>query len=582
MTDPGPIQWPRRRVLKYLAVAGFGTVAFRRALVAVAAGQTQITSEMIDRAEWVAGIDFDEHERELMVEGVNELLEDYAKLRAVPLANDVAPAVVFEVLGARVSEDAEGRSGLRLREDPPPARPGDDTDLAFAGVGDLARLLRSRQVSSLELTRLYLERLRRYDPELHCVITLTEELALAQAERADRELAAGRWRGPLHGVPWGAKDLLAVPGYRTTWGARPYENQVLERRSTIAARLEAAGAVLLAKLSVGALAWGDVWFGETTRNPWKPEQGSSGSSAGPGSATAAGLVGFAIGTETWGSIVSPSTRCGVTGLRPTFGRVSRYGTMSLSWSMDKAGPMARTVEDCAIVLDAIHGADGLDPTAVSRPFAWPLERDVRTVRVGWVPELFERDRAAEAESQEEQARAREWQKLDLATLEVLREIGFELIPLELPGTLPVDALPLILTAEAAAAFDDLTRSGRDDLLVRQIAEAWPNVFRQGQLITAVEYLRANRIRRQLMERMEERMSGVDVYLTPTFGGNNLLLTNLTGHPQVVLPNGFRESDGTPTSITFTGRLWGETALLAVAQAYQQATAFQLERPPVGA
>jgi Asp-tRNA(Asn)/Glu-tRNA(Gln) amidotransferase A subunit family amidase len=413
------------------------------------------------------------------------------------------------------------------------------------------------------------------------VITRTEDLALEQAERADRELAAGIYRGPLHGVPWGAKDLLAVPPYRTTWGAKPYEDQTREEQATVVSRLAGSGAVLAAKLTLGALAWGERWYGGMTKNPWNTEQGSSGSSAGPASATAAGLVGFALGSETWGSIVSPCTRCGVTGLRPTFGRVSRYGAMALSWSMDKLGPIARSVEDCALVFDVIRGQDWLDPTVVDRPFHWPLNRDVRSLRVGYVEELFDRDRTVGVEDEQEKAILEEWQRYDERTLKTLDEMGLDLVPMQLPKDHPIEPLSFILTAEAATAFDALTRSGRDDLLVRQIANAWPNVFRQGQFIPAVEYIRANRIRWQLLREMEETLRRVDVYVCPSFGGDNLLLTNLTGHPAVVLPNGFRSSDGTPTSITFNGRLYGEAEVLAVAHAYQQATDFHLKRPPVG-
>jgi Asp-tRNA(Asn)/Glu-tRNA(Gln) amidotransferase A subunit family amidase len=444
-------------------------------------------------------------------------------------------------------------------------------------VSELSVLLRRGEVTSVELTRLYLERLERYDPVLHCVITMTSEMALEQADLADRELAAGRYRGPLHGVPWGAKDLIAVPGYRTTWGAKPFEDQVRDETATVAARLREAGAPLLAKLSVGALAWGDVWFGGMTRNPWNPEQGSSGSSAGPAAATVAGLVGFSIGTETLGSIVSPCTRCGASGLRPTFGSVSRYGTMALSWSMDKIGPIARSVEDCALVFGAIHGADGLDPTAVDRPFHWPPRRDPRALRVGYLESAFAEDRAAQAEDESDRAALREWQENDLATLAALRGIGIDLVPMELPDGFPVDALLLTLTAEAATAFDELTRSGKDDLLVRQVRNAWPNVFRQGQLIPAVEYIRANRVRTLLMEAMRRWTREVDVWVSPSYGGDNLLLTNLTGHPAVVLPNGFR-SDGTPTSITFMADLYREEDALSVAHAYQQATDFHLRRP----
>jgi Asp-tRNA(Asn)/Glu-tRNA(Gln) amidotransferase A subunit family amidase len=417
---------------------------------------------------------------------------------------------------------------------------------------------------------MYLVRLERLDPKLESVITLTKELALEQAARADREIAAGRYRGPLHGIPWGAKDLLSTEGYPTTWGAKSHEDQLIDENATVVERLEEAGAVLVAKLSLGALAWGDVWFGGRTRNPWNLEQGSSGSSAGPAAATAAGLVGFSIGSETWGSIVSPSTRCGVTGLRPTFGRVSRHGAMALSWTMDKLGPICRSVEDCALVLEAIHGPDGRDATAVDLPFAWDAGIDATRLRLGYVKSLFE------APLDEEDESAAEVREHDLATLEKLREIGFDLVPIELPD-LPVESLAFILSAEAAAAFDDLTRSGRDDLLVRQVRYAWPNVFRQARMIPAVEYIQANRVRTILIQRLAAILEAIDVYVVPSYGGDHLLMTNLTGHPAVVLPNGFKE-DGTPTSITFMGRMFGEAELLAVAKAYQDATPFHTKYP----
>jgi Asp-tRNA(Asn)/Glu-tRNA(Gln) amidotransferase A subunit family amidase len=573
-------RWPRRRILQLLTAAGVGNAVFARAFAALAEEAPRVTAAMIERAEWIAGVELTPEERELMLEGVNELVAAYETNRLVEIDNGVAPALVFQPVTPR--PHVEPVEAVPTTAGTEPGRPESDVDLAFAPVSQLAALLRTRQVSAVELTRLYLERLERLDPRLRCVITLTPELALEQAERADREIAHGRYRGPLHGVPWGAKDLLAVPGYPTTWGAMPYKDQVRPDKATVVSRLEDAGAVLAAKLTLGALAWGDVWFGGTTKSPWNLEQGSSGSSAGSASAVAAGLVGFAIGTETWGSIVSPATRCGATGLRPTFGRVSRHGAMALSWSMDKIGPLARSVEDCALVFAAVAGADGLDDAAVDGPFRWPWGRDLRTIRVGYAAALFEEDRAAAVEGEEEKALAREWQELDLRTLEVLRSLGIEPVPISLPERYPVESLSFILTAEAACAFDELTRSGRDDLLVRQVARAWPNEFRQGQTIPAVEYLRANRIRSLLMREMEERLAGVDVYVAPSYGGDNLLLTNLTGHPAVVLPNGFRAGDGTPTSITFMGRLHGESALLAVAHAYQQATDFHLRRPPMAA
>jgi Asp-tRNA(Asn)/Glu-tRNA(Gln) amidotransferase A subunit family amidase len=425
----------------------------------------------------------------------------------------------------------------------------------------LGALLRAGQVTSLELTEMYLRRLKRYDPLLRCVVTLTEERALAQARQMDAELAAGHDRGPLHGIPWGAKDLLAVRGAPTTWGATPYRDQVIDQDATVVGRLDAAGAVLLAKLSVGALAWGDVWFGGMTRNPWNPEEGSSGSSAGSAAAVAAGLVGFAIGTETYGSIISPATRCGVSGLRPTFGRVSRHGCMALSWTLDKIGPLARTVDDCALVFAAILGPDGQDGTVVDAPFAWNPAISLADLRIGYVEADFAEERDNKAN--------------DDAVLDVLRNLGATLVPITLPEY-PVDALAFILEAEAAAAFDDLTRSDRDDLLERQGKDTWPNVFRTARLIPAVEYIQAQRVRTLVMRAMADLMAGIDVYLAPSLS-RNLLLTNLTGHPAVVVPNGFTAA-GTPTSITFTGRLYAEATVLAVARAYQQATEWHLRQP----
>jgi Asp-tRNA(Asn)/Glu-tRNA(Gln) amidotransferase A subunit family amidase len=469
------------------------------------------------------------------------------------LPNHVPPAISFDPAPWLPPAEEPVRRAVEPIEQAAPKRPDSSDDLAFLPLTALAALLRSRQLSSVDLTRLYLDRLKKYNPVLHCVVTLTDELALKQAEQADREIAAGRYRGPLHGVPWGAKDLIAYPGFKTTWGAKPYQDQSLDTKATVARRLEDAGAVLVAKTTLGALAMGDQWFGGMTRNPWNPKQGSSGSSAGSASATAAGLVGFAIGSETLGSIVSPCTRCGATGLRPTFGRVSRSGCMALSWSMDKLGPIARSVEDCALVFGAIHGFDGLDPSAVDRPFAWPPRRDLRSLTVGYF----------EAGKDREEVR-------------VLRDLGVKLVPIKLPGTYPVAAMRLILGTEAATAFDDITRQG-----VTEGLNSWPATFRQGQFVPAVEYLRANRIRSLVMREMDDVMKAVDLYVNPS-PNYDLLLTNLTGHPTVVLPNGFRKAGDaeTPTSITFTGRLYGETELLAVAHAYQQATGHHLRHPPM--
>lgn len=556
----------RRRFVTLLSAAG-------AALPAVLGGQETekkdaITTKAVAEAERLSGLEFSEPERGMMLEGLEELKGRYRDIRAVPLDNAVPPAVRFDpVLPGTVFD--LGRADFRLSEQPAAEVPQDLEELAFLPLTQLARLLRERKVSSVALTRMYLGRLRRLDPVLHAVISYTEERALERAERADREIAAGRSRGPLHGVPWGAKDLLATKGYRTTWGSVPFKEQVIDYDATVVEKLDEAGAVLIAKLTLGELARGDVWFGGMTRNPWNLEQGSSGSSAGPAAAAVAGGVGFSIGSETLGSIVSPCTRTGATGLRPTFGRVSRQGAMALSWTMDKLGPICRTVEDCAAVFNAIYGPDGRDGTVVDLPFSWDPGLDVRQLRIGYVKSLFEEK---PEEGQEE------WHALDLATLEALRGLGIDLKAVELPvKDIPVDALRVILAAETAAAFDELTRSGKDDLMVRQVAQAWPNSFRQGQTVPAVAYIQANRVRTLAMREMAKLMAGIDVYVSPTYGGDNLVLTNLTGHPQVVVPNGFRK-DGTPTSITFTGQLFGEGKLLAVAKAYQDATGFHQRHP----
>lgn len=568
----------RRRALVALATAAAGSAVFGRALASVAQGAPEVTDAMIREASWISGVPLDDEKRKLIANGLKQLQEGFAAMRAVALDNAVPPALVFDATPG-ASAAAEPGAGATAWSPRAGSRPRSDEDVAYAPVATLAGLLKSRKISSTELTKLYLARLKRFDPKLLCAITITEELALKQAEAADRELSKGTWRGPLHGIPWGAKDLIAVPGYPTTWGSVPFRTQVRPEKAAVVERLERAGAVLVAKTTVGELAWGDVWFGGMTRNPWKVDQGSSGSSAGSSSAVAAGLVGFAIGTETWGSIVSPCTRCGVSGLRPTFGRVGRSGVMALSWSMDKLGPIARSVEDLALVFAAIHGADAGDAASVTRPFSWPPRRDPKSIRVGFVRSLFDFDYTKWGEDDDERRQLAEWKEFDQRSLKTLTTLGYELVPVELPETVPVNPLQVILTAEAATAFDDLTRSGRDGELVRQVEQAWPNVFRQGQFVPAVEYLRANRIRSLLLRSMEEVFRKVDVYVVPSFGGDNLLRTNLTGHPAVVVPNGFRSSDGTPTSLTFQGPLHGDDLVLAVALAYQQATDFHRQRPP---
>lgn len=523
----------------------------------------KIKTSHIENAETIIGIEFTPSERDSMLEDLNYNLKLYEDLRQLPVDNSVPPALIFNPLPPGFKPDT-GQKPLLYSPIGEVNRPENLEDLAFYSVRELAELIKTRKVTSTELTALCLNRLKKYDPQLHCVITLTEELALKQAARADSEIAAGNYRGPLHGIPYGAKDLLAVRGYKTTWGAMPYKDQMLDYNATVIKKLEEAGAVLVAKLSMGALAWGDVWYADTTRNPWNPEKGSSGSSAGSASAVSAGLVPFAIGTETWGSIVSPSTVCGTTGLRPTYGRVSRAGAMALGWTMDKIGPICRTVEDCAVVFDDIRGSNSLDLSVIDAAFNYNYDIDLKNLRIGYLKEDFEKDTLFAYQNQ--------------TTLDKLREMGVELIEIKLPD-LPIDPMQIILSAEAAAAFDDLTRSDRDDLLVRQIKNAWPNSFRVSRFIPAAEYIQANRIRTMLIAQMAELMADIDVYISPSWEGDNLLLTNLSGHPCVVLPNGF-DDEGEPTSITFIGRLFDEATMLAVAKVYQDATDFHKKHPPL--
>ena len=510
--------------------------------------------------ENLAGLEFTQTERDTFLQTLSILKGRYDTLRTVKIPNDVPLPLYFDprIIG---QETPKGRERYRFQEFPT-RRPENIEDCAFYTIGQLAHLIRTKQVTSMELTQMYIERLKRHGPTLECVVTLTEDLALEQASRADVEIKKGRYLGPLHGIPYGAKDLLAVKGYKTTWGAMTHKDQEINATATVIKKLEEAGAVLVAKLSLGALAWGDVWYGGKTRNPWNTEQGSSGSSAGPGSATAAGLVGFSIGSETWGSIVSPSTRNGVTGLRPTFGTVSKAGAMALSWSMDKLGPMCRSVDDCALIYSVMKGSDGLDLSVVDVPFQVPTKKELGSLRIGYIESAFKDTNTTDN---------------DRAVLTRLRELGFTLIPIELPE-FPTSSLSFLLNVEAAAAFDEMTRTNTDDELVRQVKWAWPNVFRTARHVPAVEYVQANRARVILNQKMFELFKSIDLYVVPSFWGDNLLRTNLTGHPCVVIPNGFNEK-GSPTSISFIGDLYRDGEVVAVAHAYQRGTSWHKKYPP---
>ncbi|MCA9894678.1 MAG: amidase [Anaerolineae bacterium] len=540
-----------------------------------------ITTEHVANAEHLLGIDFTPEERQQMLANLENRLSNYQAIRNTPLDNSVPMALQFSVAIDDVATADVPRS-YPMSAQPPVTRPDNLEDVAFYTVTQLAGLVRTRQVTSVELTEMYLARLHRYNDVLQCVVTFTDELAMEQARRADEEISRGYYRGPLHGIPWGAKDLLAAKGYKTTWGAMPFKDQIIDMDATVVQRLEAAGAVLIAKLTLGALAYGDIWFGGTTKNPWDVNEGSSGSSAGAGSATAAGLVGFAIGTETMGSIVSPSTRCGVSGLRPTFGRVSRHGAMALCWSMDKIGPMCRSVEDCALVFSAIYGPDGHDLTVTPHPFTWNPALDPHSLRIGYIPQAFQMPDELPTEQADgtkiDLEDTRHYYATNAAVLDVMREQGYNLIPIELPKT-DVNALSPILYAEAAAAFDEITRNNLDDTMQWQEDRAWPNGFRAARFIPAVEYINANRIRTQLMREMAQVMQSVDVFIVPSFEANALAITNYTGHPTVVVPDGFTRRN-TPQSISFIGGLYKEPETLAVAKAYQDATDWHKRYPQV--
>ncbi len=571
------LQYNRRRFVEFTAALGLGATLLPGTLTAVAAEADQVTPEMVRQALRLAGLEFTPEEVEKMAEALNgprSLLESYRAMREIELPNSVAPALVFNPLPPGVKPP--GREGEFAPSTVSVERPSSEEELAFLPVTHLSHLVRTRQISSLELTLLYLGRLKAYDPVLHCVVTLTEELALEQARRADRELAEGLWRGPLHGIPWGAKDLLSVRGYPTTWGASPYRGQQLEADATVYRRLTEAGAVLVAKLTTGALAIGDHWFGGQTKSPWDPrhpERGSSGSSAGPASATAAGLVGFSIGTETRGSIISPASRCGVTGLRPSFGLVSRHGAMTLSWSMDKVGPICRSAEDCALVLRAIQGPDGRDRSVLGGFFEWDAGRDLSRLRVGYFAAELEAEVPDDPDNPERVRRLRESREKSLQALEVLRSLGVRLRPVE-PPELEDRALGFILSTESAAAFDGLTRSGLDRAMRAEPEKSIrPDRFRLHRLVPAVEYLRANRIRTRLIEQLGEWFEDLDLFV-----GSRLGLTNLTGHPEITLPSGF-DSQGQPTSLRLTGRLFGDADISLLAHAYQQRTDHHLRRPP---
>ena len=547
----------RNSIIALLCLISFSFGGF----ITQKAEEEKITILLVKQAQKIMGLDFTDIEADSMLTDLEGQRKSMLAIRKLNIPNSVSPALNFNPLPVAYQFPdkvnyfkASTEANLKL--------PASKDELAFFTVRQLAELIRTKQISSVELTRFFIERIKKYDSKLQFAITITEERALRNAKKADAEIAAGKYKGLLHGIPFGAKDLLAVKEYKTTWGAVPYKDQIIDVDATVITKLENAGAILIAKMTLGELAMGDVWFGGKTKNPWDLNRGSSGSSAGSASAVSAGCMPFAIGSETIGSIVSPSSECGTTGLRPSFGRISKYGAMALSWSMDKLGPITRSVEDCAIVFNAIQGTDNKDLSLISAPFNYsaPIGSSLKGFRIGYIPSEFNRKYANSAN--------------DSLSLKKLKEMGAEMVPIELP-LLPYRDLIIVLAAESGAAFQELSLSNRDDLMVKQDKNAWPSGFRSAHFIPAIDYIQANRARTILIEQLNKTMKGIDVFIAPAFG-QNLLATNLSGHPCVVLPNGFR--NGLPTSITFTGQLFGEGKLLKIAQAYQKSTDFDQKHP----
>jgi Asp-tRNA(Asn)/Glu-tRNA(Gln) amidotransferase A subunit family amidase len=547
-------------------------------------GARRVTPAMLRDALLMAGLDVSDEDQGRMLPGINQSFDRYRALRAMHIDDEIGPPLYFSpiVPGTRLDRTARP---FRPTSSDAVRRPANLEDVALWPITSLAHLVKTRQVTSVELTSMYLDRLKRLNPTLNCVVTFTDDLAMKEARQADADVAAGRYRGLLHGIPWGCKDIIAVPGYPTQLGSSAFAGQVIDTEATVVRLLRDAGAVLVAKLTTGDLIQGDRWFGGRTNNPWKPSEGSGGSSAGPASATAAGCVAFAIGSDTGGSILGPSVVCGVTGLRPTFGRVSRFGAASLSWSQDRIGPLCRSVEDCAVVFHAIARADENDLSVVELPFNWDGSVDVRRLRVGYVAAAFRED-----------SRHDDWRRNDTHTLDAVKALGVTLEPFDLPEV-PLTVTDGLRWAESGASFDVPLRDGR---LQKSGNTDRVNGFRVGRLELAVEYLQAQRVRAMIMRRFAGVVSKFDVYIAPymnardpgrggpgVFGApppasviaQHFQISNLCGYPALAVPNGFT-ADGTPTGITFLGRLYAESQILALAKAYQDRAGWHLKHPPL--
>lgn len=529
--------------------------------------QDTISKKDIVSASRLFHLQFTEKEIDTMYDGVKDNLRVYASMHKKSIPNNLPMSLWQNPIVPGLVLPAKQKS-IKWKLNKQVQLPLNKSELAFYSLSDLAALIKSKKISSVELTRFFIDRIKQYGDSLQCVISITEDRAMLQAKNADEEMASGKYRGLLHGIPYGLKDLFSVKGTKTTWGAAPYKDQQIEEDAYVYDRLTEAGAVLVVKFTLGALAMGDYWYGGRTKNPWNLKTGSSGSSAGSASATVAGLVPFAIGTETWGSIISPSSTCGATGLRPTFGRISRTGAMALSWSLDKIGPICRSAEDAAIVFSYIHGTDGLDHSAVNIPFNYQPDTDVKKLRIGYAKNYF---------NLISDTSRNEWKVLN-----AFKQQGIELIPVEFPDTAVYKAniMDVIISAESAAAFDDLTRYNIDDELTRQGPFDWPNSFRVSRLVPAVEYVNANRMRYELQQKIHAALKDIDVLICPTRGsGNQSAITNLTGQPVICTPTGFDKRTGLPTSISFIGNLFDEASILSMARFYQSITDWETTHPP---
>jgi len=545
-------------MLKFLATLTLGLVF----IVPARSQDTIAPSDLISAAK-IMDMNFSDSERAMFYPDLKETQKEYKKMHQANLANSVPMSMWQTPILPGMHFDTK-QNPIHWNIPNNVAMPANKNDLAFYSISQLASLIRSKKISSVELTKFFIDRIKKYGDTLHCLISLTENIAMEEARQADAEIAQGKYRGPLHGIPYGLKDLFAVKGTKTTWGAAPYKDQDIEENAYVYTKLKAAGAVLVAKFTLGALAMGDWWYGGQTRNPWNLKSGSSGSSAGSTAATVAGLVPFAIGTETYGSIISPSHVCGATGLRPTFGSISRWGGMTLSWSLDKIGPICRSAEDAAIVFAFIHGTDGNDGSAVNMPFNYTGKTDLKKLRVGYARNYFQKCDSS----------TNEWRVLD-----AFKKMGAKLIPVDFPDSTdyPFDIIGLVIGAESAAAFDEMTRMNIDDQLTRQTHDDWPNFFRGARYIPAVEYVNANRHRYLLMKKVNAFMKDFDIVICPSFTGSQPAITNLTGHPALCMPTGF-DKNNLPTSITFLANLYQEALLLAVGEIFQNGTNFNKVHP----